>query len=1046
MNRFLKLSLISVGILVVVIVAAAIVVPLVVDPNDYKDTVVTLIKKQTGRDLRIEGDIELSVFPWLAVDLGQIELGNAPGFTAPYFARLDSAKIRVRILPLLSKRLEAGMVTLHGFSINLEKAKDGRTNWQDLAKPETGKAPESKIDTTVPAALAIGGLDIRDAAVSWNDLTAGQAVTVDNIAIQTSAVNLVDPMDVNIQFDINSENLGVQGNVSMDTRIAANLVSNTYRADELHVSADFKGKGLPGGSLTLKGTGALGFDAENGKLDLSSLKLEAGGISFPPHDANITAEATGKGDLATNRFDLSLVKITAAITGGEDRILAEINGKASVDINALKASVSDIILKVPEFKMKDISAELSGKAGVEIDLTAMTVAVKDLNIDGSISGKDIPGEKIPVSLNAGIIADLKKQTATVKPFQFKALDMKAGGTLSVENPGAEPQLKGKLNVAPFNLRALLSRIVKEMPQTADPKALGSTALSLSITATADKLQVDKLAVKLDGSNLQGTAQVKNFQSPEVGFNLFMDQLVIDRYLPPTEKGAQAAARVAAAPAAAASGVALPLETLRKLAVDGRVQVGSLTASGIKMRNFKAGIKAKDGLLQLMPAGADLYEGTWSAEATLDARKDRPMVTFEEKINKVRLDRLLKDMGINPGQIDVSGPSTLSVKGSVTGDSAGKIFQIEGIAAKGNLGGRLPVGLDVVAVLDLDKERLRSDKLALHLGDLNLKGQLALNGFSEDATISADISAPIFNLRKVLKQMGISPGCADPKALGAVSLKAAINGGANALKAENIDVRLDDTTLNGFFHFAGPSPSTYAFDIKIDHLDADRYLPPPAKGKKQPAATPGAALAALPVDLLRNLHMDGKLAVERLKIANLKLQNIQLVSSARDGLVTLHPVTMTLYDGSYSGNIVVDARKKLPHLSLDEKLTNIQAGPLMHDLAGRAYLSGLTQAGIKFTATGADTDALLRTLAGTISFNLADGSIYGVDIAGKICRTLGAFTTESETNQDLLSAALNTVVKQAQSKRSGKEGDQTEFSELSGSMVFKNGIGTNDYSR
>lgn len=49
--------------LLLLIIAVVILIPMFVDPNDHKDRIVAEVKKATGRDLSIGGDIELSVFP-----------------------------------------------------------------------------------------------------------------------------------------------------------------------------------------------------------------------------------------------------------------------------------------------------------------------------------------------------------------------------------------------------------------------------------------------------------------------------------------------------------------------------------------------------------------------------------------------------------------------------------------------------------------------------------------------------------------------------------------------------------------------------------------------------------------------------------------------------------------------------------------------------------------------------------------------------------------------------------------------------------------------
>ena len=67
MGRILKIVGIVVGVFIALFVVAAIVFSLLFDPNDYKEQISTGVKETTGRDLVIEGDIGLSLFPWLAI-------------------------------------------------------------------------------------------------------------------------------------------------------------------------------------------------------------------------------------------------------------------------------------------------------------------------------------------------------------------------------------------------------------------------------------------------------------------------------------------------------------------------------------------------------------------------------------------------------------------------------------------------------------------------------------------------------------------------------------------------------------------------------------------------------------------------------------------------------------------------------------------------------------------------------------------------------------------------------------------------------------------
>ena len=86
------------------LIVAAVAVALLFDPNDYKDYVTSMVEDRTGRSLRIEDDLEMSFFPWLAVETGGVSVGNSADFPAEMpFATIDRVSARVRLWPLLQQ-------------------------------------------------------------------------------------------------------------------------------------------------------------------------------------------------------------------------------------------------------------------------------------------------------------------------------------------------------------------------------------------------------------------------------------------------------------------------------------------------------------------------------------------------------------------------------------------------------------------------------------------------------------------------------------------------------------------------------------------------------------------------------------------------------------------------------------------------------------------------------------------------------------------------------------------------------------------------------
>ena len=139
MTRLRFLGFLAAGI-VALLGVALVVVWLTVNPNNYKGRISAAVKESTGRELKLTGDIKLSVFPWVALELGPASLGNPPGFGEEPFLSLTHASVRVKLLPLLSKRLEVGRIEIDGLDLRLRKNAQGKGNWEGAESTASAKA------------------------------------------------------------------------------------------------------------------------------------------------------------------------------------------------------------------------------------------------------------------------------------------------------------------------------------------------------------------------------------------------------------------------------------------------------------------------------------------------------------------------------------------------------------------------------------------------------------------------------------------------------------------------------------------------------------------------------------------------------------------------------------------------------------------------------------------------------------------------------------------------------------------------------------------
>ena len=168
--RLVKILAVVAGAIIVLMAGLALVVWLTVNPNDYKARIASGVKQSTGRDLVLRGDLKLAVFPWIALELGPASLGNPPGFGEEPFLAFNHAAVRVRLLPLLAKRLEVDRVDLDGFDLRLRKNAQGVGNWQDLVESKH-RPPSARGDQPMNVgAIQLAGIHVTNGRVSYQGI------------------------------------------------------------------------------------------------------------------------------------------------------------------------------------------------------------------------------------------------------------------------------------------------------------------------------------------------------------------------------------------------------------------------------------------------------------------------------------------------------------------------------------------------------------------------------------------------------------------------------------------------------------------------------------------------------------------------------------------------------------------------------------------------------------------------------------------------------------------------------------------------------------
>ena len=286
MKKILKWTAYVAITLVVIILVATITLPFVIDPNDYKPDIIKVVKDKTGRQLSIPGEIKLSVFPWLGLELGEMALANPPGFDESPFVKIQKADVRVDLLALLKTEVKVGELVLDGLSLNLLKTKTGETNWADLTQAQTTKPPqEAPATPEAPAAappiaaLAVGGISINNANILWEDQSSDQRFELTAFTFSSGEIVEARPFKFGAGFGFASRQPKLEGTAKLQGKATLSLSEQNYQLDNTELGMKVKGKTLPGEQLDL----TLNIDKLLAQLNkqtiaLDGLALNAAGI------------------------------------------------------------------------------------------------------------------------------------------------------------------------------------------------------------------------------------------------------------------------------------------------------------------------------------------------------------------------------------------------------------------------------------------------------------------------------------------------------------------------------------------------------------------------------------------------------------------------------------------------------------------------------------------------------------------------------------------------------------------------------------------------
>ena len=415
MGRILKIILWLVAGFIAIFALAAVALYLFFDPNDFREDVATAVHEQTGRELLIDGDVSVSLFPWLAVEVGATSLGDAPGFGDEPFAVFESASFSVRLMPLLfSQELVVGAADLDGLRLNLKVDANGNTNWSDLVPEATG---EETADEATEVSSAGGDIDINrialtNANITYTNAESGERIVLDQLALGVGRLRSDGspvPVEGGFRFDVRPAALS--GEVATETTVSFDADTGVLVLAGFAVDGTIEGLASIPTTMSVS-TDELSVDTSASRITMQPVDLAMLDIEIAADVAPFTYDdrVTPKADISIAEFSprsvMTLFDVAPPVTA-DPAALSSVSVDSTVQLMPDSIDMTDVTVRLDDTTFTGtLSVPRTGGA-YRLDLAGDTIDVARYMAPATEGDAESSADDVPVEIPADIIRPLK---------------------------------------------------------------------------------------------------------------------------------------------------------------------------------------------------------------------------------------------------------------------------------------------------------------------------------------------------------------------------------------------------------------------------------------------------------------------------------------------------------------------------------------------------------------------------------------------------------------------------------------------------------------
>ncbi|SPY07336.1 AsmA family protein [Oligella urethralis] len=503
MNKWLKRSGIVLVLLILTAVVGGAIFLLNFDPKVYQDRLVKEIKLRYERDLKINGEIELSLFPRIGLRVTDVSLSNKNAETE--FSSMQEVRFAVALWPLLFDRFLVDHVKVNGFKSHIVRYADGSLNIDDFYalpldfdKEHMARRRQQAAAEELPIAeraarmaanefkIDIAGLDLENGTVLVEDQASKRQFSLDSMSIHTGRITFGEPFSLALNAKLDARHPTDDATLNVRSRLRFEPAASIYQVEQIDATLQGQIKGYRVAEAALNGRFSVDNFAGDAHGKALRLLLNLNALDESKRLSHIDLDVRAD-EVGLNRIDTQLLAKNLSIKGS-----------------------------TADHQKRSLAWELNSP---NLNLSGFDAAAEPLT--GTVQFRGEESMDVNVSLDgfSGLASNLKIRENTLKGRYLtsanRAIDIDLSSPLSINLLSGEfsyPALRGLLRLSDGDL-------LQEAPVIASIRGdLRSSSMDFNVDAVMDAERM----------NLSGT--LSSFSKPSIDFKLSAESLALDHIL------------------------------------------------------------------------------------------------------------------------------------------------------------------------------------------------------------------------------------------------------------------------------------------------------------------------------------------------------------------------------------------------------------------------------------------------------------------------------------------------------------------------------------